>query len=647
MLFPKLKTPNKKNFKVDNYIFGQNTVFENGVIKTRNAIKPTGEVLYEKNANHTQSFTLTDAVYFKNNRYNRLCVHYDMLGSFNYRYDFKLISFTGVVTPAGQIEILRTSDAVKKPLSIICFSATSTKGCGIYASINFEHSELGYAYEIYELNSDLNSWVLLTEEDIYIPLYMKNGRGTRYLMSEEKLPDPEYPEELNMLGGICRCSYTTDGVSQNYYLPVESEISNDEHIKVVYYVGGNTEFEFIFQKNTHVSNEVNYMGYNISLAYNNGYIQFQSTPSGFAPEKSPGIDNNLNVYVKHEKQEDYNKKAYMTKAFVMSLAADGEQVVLIGNKKYPSLVLISKPSNPLYFPKNLCLNVGSHSEEVVSAAGVRGKLVLFKQGSVYLVKFNGDKCSTEVLTHNFGCPEPNSVRSVDNAVIFVGNDSKIYAVMSEGSIKEISADINDSIEDFKFVTQVGSLVSSSRYILFADKTAYCLDLKRSDLKQNNFKWNIWNFPPQMLLCDAFEYADRTVFICSTQNDVIKKYYISSFAEERRDEFYAEYEYFDEVSEESIITSINTGLINPDNSFSHKMIERAIFYLNNNGYIETQFLDDKGDIIKNSGINISYRKEGRKPVRVYPLFPSVQFRVKLRSEAPMEFEGIEFEYYNLD
>ena len=570
-----------------------------------------------------------------------------MLGSFNYRYEFKLLSLTGAVTSAGTIEILyATENAAKKPLSMICFSATSTKGSGIYAVINFEHSELGFVYEIYELSSSLDEWTKLDENDIYIPLYMKNGRGTRYLMSEEKLPDPEYPEELNMLGGICRCSYTTDGVSQNYLLPIESEISNDEHIKVVYYVGGNTEFEFIFQKNTHVSNKVNYMGYNISLAYNNGYIQFQSTPSGFIPDKSPGIDNNLNVYVKHERPGDYEKKAFMTKAAVMSLAGEGEQVVLTGNKKHPSLVFISAPSNPLYFPKSLCLNVGSHSEGVVNVAALRNKLILFKEGSVYSVKISGNKCQTEVLSHNFGCPEPASVRSVDNAVIFVGNDSKIYAVLPDGVIREISDDINDYIEDFKFIERVGSLVSSSRYILFADRTAYCLDLQNSDLKQNKFRWDIWTFPPQMRLCDAFEYAGRTVFICSTQNDVTKKYYVCSLTEDATDEFYTEYEYFGELQSEPIITAIRSGLINPDNSFAQKMIERAIFYIDNNAFIKTEFLDDKGDIIKSSGINISYRKKGKKPVRLYPLFPAIQFSVNLESDAPIEFGGIEFQYYKV-
>lgn len=648
MLFPEMKTPKKNSYKVEDYKFGLNTVYENGVIKTRNAIKPTGEFLYEKAANHTHSFTLTDVVYFKNNRYNQLCVHYDALGSFNYRYDFKLVSFTGIVSDTGVINISREENGVTKiPVSIVCFSATATKGCGIYAAINLEHSELDYVYEIYELNDDLSEWMLLGEDDIYIPLYMKNGRGVRYLMSEEKLPDPEYPEELNMLGGICRCSFTTDGISQSFRLPVQSNISKDEHIKVEYFVGGNTYFDFTFGKNVHVSNTVNYDGYEIHLAYNNGYIQFMSTPNGFAPEKNPGIDNNLNVYIKHESAADYNKKAFMTKVNVMSLGGNGEQVVLTGNKTYPSLVYVSHPSNPFYFPKSLCFNVGSHSEKIVNVAGLKNKLVLFKEGSVYLAKISGNKCAVEVLSNNLGSPEPNSVRSVNNAVVFVGNENKIHAIMTDGTIKEISTDINDYIEDFRFISKVGSLASSERYILFADKTAYCLNLKRSDFKANKFKWDIWSLPFGMNLCDAFEYSDKTVFICYTRDNTTKKYYTLRFAEGVRDEFYPEYEYFGEVTEETIQTTIKIGLINPDNSFAHKMIERAIFYLKNNAYVETKFLDDKGDIIKKSGINISYRKKGRKPIRLYPLFQTVQFSIELRSELPMEFEGIEFKYYNLN
>lgn len=648
MIFPKFKTGDKRSCKIDNFAFAKNTVYEKGVLKTRNAIKPTGEVVYEKNADNTENFTLTNAVYFKNNRYNRLCVHYEMLGSFNYRYDFKLISLTGVVTGAGAIEIFyKTENAAKKPIEIVCFSAAATKGTGIYAFISFEHSEKGFIYEIYELGEDLQEWIKLNENDMYIPLYMKNGRGTRFLTAAEELPEPEYPEELNMLSGICCCSYTTDGVSENFELPIQSEVSHNEHIKVHYFVGGNTEFDFVFDKNLYVSSSVNYLGYEISLAYNNGLLQFISTPSGFIPEKSPGIYNNLTVYIKHETKTDYEKKAYMSKASVVSLEGEGEQVVLTGNQKHPSLIFVSRASNPLYFPRSLCISVGSNSEEVVGVSAVKNKLVLFKAGSVYFGKINANKISAQLLSHNFGCVARESIQAVDNAVIFAGSDNKIYAVSALGAIKEISKDINENIEDFKFVYQVNSLVSSERYILFVDRIAYCLDLKESDFGKGNFKWHFWATPSQMRLCDVFEFAGKTVFICSTQSDTTKKYYVASFTEASEDEFYAEYEYFGEIQRAPIITAVKTGLINPDGSFAHKMFERALFYVNNSGFIKTKFLDDKGDIIKSCGINISYSKRGRKPVRLYPLFPAVQFSVTLESEAPIELEGIEFKYYTLD
>lgn len=647
MNFPKLSTPKKKKFSLDRFVLRQNTICDKGVIKTRNGIAPTGDILYEKGFTTENSFALTEAVLFKNKRYNRLCVHFLALGGFQYLYDFKLVSERGIITDASTIEIRENENGVRKPLNMFCFSAGATKGCGIYAFINILHSGDRYELEIYELSKDLSEWIMLSESDIYIPDYLSGGRGVDYLLSPEKLPEPQKNEELNMLGGVCRCSYTTDGFSRSFYLPVRSVENKPEHIRATYIADDYRTFEFSIGKDVHVSNMVEFAGYEIYLVYDNGFLRFESSPSGYVPNRISGITDNLKVLIKHETAFDYENDAFMSTASVMSLGGAGEQVVLSGNREHPSFIMVSSPAKPLYYPKNICFNVGSDEEAVIGVAGVKNKLALFKEGSVYMAEIKNGKHSLSLISNNLGCREAGSVRSVGNAAIFVSNDSKIYALLSNGTIKVISNEIRDFLDDFKFIEQTRSSVSTGKYILFADTRAYILDLERSDAEFNKPDWEIWLLPYGMMLCGVFQHADRIIILACTQDDYYRRYYICTFSGERYDRFYEAYDYAMQLKEEAILTTIKSGLINPDNSFSHKMLESAIFYVDNNANIKTVFYDDKGDIIKHSGINISYEKRGKKPVRLYPLIPVVQFELTLETEAPLELQGIDFNYYNLD
>lgn len=647
MLFPKSKTSKKKNFLLESFGVCQNTVYDNGIIKTRKGIMPSDEILFQTGYTTENKFTLTEAVLFKNKRYNRLCVHMLALGGFRYRYDFRLVSETGAITEIAMIEIAENENGLRKPLNIFCFSAGATKGCGIYSFIDILHSGDKYELEIYELSKDLNEWIKLSESDIYIPDYLKNGRGADYLLSSEKLPEPQISEPLNMLGGVCRCSYTTDGHSRSFYLPVSSRDDKSDYIRVTYVADTFRTFEFSIPKNYSYSNSIDYDGYEIHLTYDNGFLRFDSSPYGFIPSRISGVNNNLKVLIKHDTVLDYEKDEFMRKASVMSLGGPGEQVVLTGNKKHPSLVMVSSPANPLYYPQSLSFNVGTDEDAVIGSVSVKNKLALFKDGSIYMAEIKNSKYSLSLISNNLGCFEAESVRSVGNAAMFVGNDSKIYALLSNGTIKEISAGIGEYLNDFKYVEQTCSSVSSGKYILFADTIAYCLDLNRSDAAFDKPVWDIWSLPAQMMLCGFFQHADRMVVLACTRDDTYKRYYICTFSGETVDSFYESYSYDMQLKEVPVYTTVKTGLINPDKSFSHKMLERVVFYVKSKGIVITKFHDDKGDIIKSSCINISYEKSGRKPIRLYPFMPAVQFGIMLQTELPLELEGIEFNYYNLD
>ncbi len=662
MNYPKMSESGKKLFSVNNFgginavntsdnsmRFALNTELSDGAFKTRKAVSATGVNLGELNRSRAQSFQFTDAVTLLNGVYSQLTVQYMALGSFSYRYAFKLLSADGTVTDAATIEFPRGADGtIKMPQSIICFTASPVKGSGIFALIKVQINTANmYIFEAYELSDDMSVWYSLSEEEMYIPDYYINGRGNMYHMCEVTLPEPEFLEPLNMLSGICNCYYSTDGASNGFYLPFKAlDTSKEDYLKFDLLADYATHLIFTIPSGSGVSNKVSYNGYEINVSCNNGYFFFTSNPAGFVPQKIYGYDNNLKVTIKHETDEDYRKKANMTLSGWYNFSGTGSRLVLAGNTEIPSLMMVSAENNPFYIPHNNCVNVGQTGQKIVAIAPCRDSLMVLKEGEIYKADIASGKVTAKFLTGNIGCSRANSAKAVHNKVFFVGTDNKIYALLFDGTVKEISVPINDSISVLGTGENIFAFSTYDKYILVCDNCAYVLSLSASDSALKNPAWDLWRFPSDSCFVGGVAYGEDIALVGRAAVSTVIYYYAAVMSESNEDSYYASEYYMLEQKTAPISTEILTHAYNFGSEYNYKSVDRLLLNIYCKGNFTVSFIDEKGDTLRTKNINISYENEKPRVLRLFPFLRAVKCAVSISSANRLELRGMGFEYRKL-
>ena len=143
MKYPKLRKSEYKRFAVGDFKCGidpsdktgkalksaTNVQLNSGAVKTRAAIKATGEVLNTIQTGKGDYFTFTDAVILKEGIYTGLTSLRVPLGSYSYRYEFRLFSADGGVMELPSLEFISTGlEDIKMPMSVVCFAAARKSG---------------------------------------------------------------------------------------------------------------------------------------------------------------------------------------------------------------------------------------------------------------------------------------------------------------------------------------------------------------------------------------------------------------------------------------------------------------------------------------------------------------------------------------
>lgn len=650
MNFPKLNTKKAKQITVSDFLNSEDTeniAFSKDGVSTRPALYLSGGIVNESDATKQNSFNLTNAVVFNGGKYNRLTVHFCSLGSYTYRYSFSLVTVMGEIAKAGTIEYSSGSDGIIRiPQSVFCFSAKAFKGSGVFAFINLSTNNAeGSQFDIYELSSDFKSWLKVSEEEMYIPTYYINGRGSLYNLFEDDLDKPEYLESLNMLNGICNCYFTTDNFSNNFYLPIKSASYKDAHISAELMVDINTTLYFTFPKNAFVSNNAQYNGHSISLAYNGGFLQIMSS-SGYVPQHIYGRPNNFKVTIKHETQEQYNSKAYMTNGSLYQLSNEGSQVVLTGNSKYPSLTFVSYPDNPLYFPENLKINSGNDTSAVKATASFKDKLLIFKEDGIYKADVKKDGVTQKQICSGTGIKWGSSIAANENYVIFMGTDSKFYAIMPDYTVKEISGGMYKYTKLIFYPNTVFSVLSYSRYMLFIDSTAFVLDLKVSDKALNKPIWSRWTYPDDLKFVDGFSVGDDIGYICKTSNEKYVRYYPAMTVDRDEDFYFMDGNFALARKSVFIKSKLKTTFESKDNKCITKIFRKVTLICNSTDEITVTFIGDNGAITKTLGIEMYCDDNEYRSINLYPLLRSRKCTMEIEALYMFNLRGVTVEYYEI-
>lgn len=140
--------------------------------------------------------------------------------------------------------------------------------------------------------------------------------------------------------------------------------------------------------------------------------------------------------------------------------AGGRRIFLCGNSGETSpedkaLIMWSGLNNPLYFPENAFFYVGNTTERVTGFGKQADMLVIFKANEVWYTKheknvtskaeeysdvydvYSSNKCFPLTQIHqSIGCGYPETVQLCRNRLVFMGNDRRIYTLISESKYNE-------------------------------------------------------------------------------------------------------------------------------------------------------------------------------------------------------------------
>lgn len=226
--------------------------------------------------------------------------------------------------------------------------------------------------------------------------------------------------------------------------------------------------------------------------------------------------------------------------------AGGTRLFLCGNTKdkEKNLVVWSGLNNPLYFSENSYFYVGDNSSAVTGFGKQSNMLVIFKENETWYTQYQQntsitaedlinqnviDYAASSVyfplvqINSNIGCSYPDTVQLCRNRLVWLGNDSKVYTLVSENQYNERSIFcVSEMVE--RSLKKTWPLNSSAcdwngYYCLSIDDKLYLMDYNcygythvasYSKTEDANIRipWYCWELP---LREKVFTLKDKMVF----------------------------------------------------------------------------------------------------------------------------------------
>lgn len=202
----------------------------------------------------------------------------------------------------------------------------------------------------------------------------------------------------------------------------------------------------------------------------------------------------------------------------------------------PNKLIWSDVDNPLYFPENNYLRVGSDSEKITKLAKMGNNLVIFKEHSVYIATcVEGEGVTVEQLSSgavtdvtsyaatfptanindDIGCDLPETVQLCRNRLVWANSTGKVYQIVthsmtSERNIYAISGNIEKLIkQELKKIVNPKSTASATSwqgyYLLsLGNKTVFVMNYdnygftniysySKTDDAESRIEWYKWEF----------------------------------------------------------------------------------------------------------------------------------------------------------
>lgn len=399
----------------------------------------------------------------------------------------------------------------------------------------------------------------LTDAEPYVPTVMVNGKGNAGMTDSEKTSGVSGVlfEGYNRLTGKFRCSFTTDGESDEYWLPASDLDASGEDARVnvsILMADGSTYTTVLVPDiygriQAHEDNitaaqfgldSTQYSDFSMDITMNakTGVLRFEIIASHNGTDETIRLpfvrSNNLTVTASKTTEGQRESICRMTQCAWFggdrSGIAGGTRLFVCGNPEKPNLICWSDINRPLYFSENNYAYIGSSDQAVTCFGRQADLLIIFKEHEIYSAQYvaGSDYSYEDVvagrvidvaavgaqfpitpLHPSIGCDCPDSVRLVNNRLVWASSDAHIYMMptvsqWSERNVRDITARIRRRLEQHSRIelTAAAGGEYEGYYILLVGNTLYLLDAGNSAFQSYSYyasekkatrllPWYIW------------------------------------------------------------------------------------------------------------------------------------------------------------
>lgn len=397
----------------------------------------------------------------------------------------------------------------------------------------------------------------------YVPLVLVNGKGN---MDESKSPGVMY-EGYNRIGSKFRAWYVPDGKSTTFALPtknldavnatVEIDLFNTNTkemrtLTLTVPAASSTAAQYGYASFAPLASEIGvtnsaYIQGTVHFFADKGEIQIKcDVKLGDANEvvALPNVAGKNAIRVTCSRADAEMKKSIckMTRAVWFggdrSGLGGGTRLFFAGNPEKKNLVCWSDINNPLFFPESSYAYVGDSDGAVTAFGKQTDLLVIFKEHEIYAMQYVAGKSYTvddvtsgrvtdvtalaatfplSPLHPSIGCDCPNSVRLVNNRLVWISSDRHVYMMpsvnqWSERNVRDITARIRPALEEHTTAelkdTWAGEFYGY--YFFMAGSAVFLLDVGNSAFQSYQYyssetkasrmlPWYIWHLPQDLSL----------------------------------------------------------------------------------------------------------------------------------------------------
>lgn len=377
----------------------------------------------------------------------------------------------------------------------------------------------------------------------YTPHVWFNGRGN----DAPGGSDAVTLEAPNLLNDCVRCTFTTDGVSAAYTLPL---IGTPTYARLTMYDKNDDgtitttvhETDFDSSYNLGLFRDLKISDAQaVNIQVLGDQIIFFSNPGGKSitlPEALAESANNLEITLRCDfKDFEDGTIAKMTRTIWFggdrSGADNGIHLFVAGNPEKPNLLRWSDINNPLYFPENNYVYVGEDDGPITALAKQGELLVIFREHDIYCVQYVAGSVPTteemvtgvsaEITVHkayfpltqlhpSIGCDCPDTVRLVNNKLVWLTSDGRVHILTgsnqySERNVRQASPLIEPALRQHA-AEELRTAVAGEYegyYVLIVGNKAYVLDCQtsafnsfqyysREETAQKSLPWYTWSLP---------------------------------------------------------------------------------------------------------------------------------------------------------